>query len=417
LDKLITTEKSWVKHFLLIAGVFLVFTFAYSHLANSSNGQKVNKKLLTISTIKRGDFANTLNARGIVTPQQTIYLDAIAGGRVEEKLVERGNYVVKGQALLRLSNTNLQLDVITREAQISEQLNFLRNTQMNAETNSLNLRRDIIENNNKINHLKRKLKKFSVLKEKNYIAADELIALEQDLVYFQQRKELNIQRQQQQQKIRSLQIKQLEDSAKMLQENLLFARDNLKNLIVTAPQAGYLSELNVELGESKITGARLGQIDIPGKFKVLVSLDEYYLNLISLGMKVNVTFDNTSYSVVISKIDSRVNNGQFTVEVNLPNALSENLQIKRGQSLALIIWLSDSNKSTLLLPRSAFINSTGGHWAFVLNSDESKAHRQAIKLGKKNQQYFQVVSGIELGDKIISSSYDLFDQADTIIFE
>ena len=279
MDKQLTpSKKPWHKLLLACSAILIITLIFNFSISRHSRGQNIDKNSITIKTVRQEIFADTLNARGIITPKKTIYLDTIAGGRVEEKLVEQGSYVEKGQALLRLSNTNLQLDVITREAQISEQLNFLRNTQMNAETNRLNLRRDIIENDNQIVHLKRKIKKYEVLKKKNYIASDDLIALKQDLNYFQQRKELNLQRQQQQEKIRSLQITQLEDSAKMLQENLIFARNNLKNLVVTAPQAGYLSELNVELGESKAIGTRLGQIDIPGQFKVLASVDEYYLN-------------------------------------------------------------------------------------------------------------------------------------------
>lgn len=420
LDKQITQSKSKLWRFKIVqcTVAIIIITIIYQAYVNSSNGQiqNVSKNTTTISDVQQGDFSDTLNARGIIVPKQTIYLDAMAGGRVEKKLVERGSYVEQGQALLQLSNTALQLDVISREAQISEQLNFLRNTQMNAETNRLNLRRDIIDNDNQIAHLKRKIKKFDILMNKNYVSAEELSALKQDLTYFNQRKTLNLQRQQQQEKIRTLQIKQLEDSAKMLQENLIFARRNLENLVVTAPVSGYLSEFNVELGESKPVGSRLGQIDIPEEFKIQASLDEYYLPLTSNGMTVNVEFNGITSPAQISKIDSRVNEGQFSVDVEFSTESDElSKQLKRGQSVELEILLSKVNEPSLLLPRGAFVTATGGYWVFVLDSEENRAQRRPITLGQKNKQYFQVISGLNAGDKVITSSYSLFDKADTVI--
>jgi HlyD family secretion protein len=178
--------------------------------------------------------------------------------------------------------------------------------------------------------------------------------------------------------------------------------------VVTAPQSGYLSELNVELGESKPIGARLGQIDIPGQFKVLASLDEYYLPLINVGMTVTVQFNPLASKTLISKIDSRVNNGQFMVEIDLPTTKNADSQsLKRGQSVALEFSLSGIRENALLLSKGAF----------VVGSTQHSAERRQIKLGKKNHQYFQVLSGINAGDQVITSSYNAFDKADRVIFD
>ncbi|TQV89648.1 efflux RND transporter periplasmic adaptor subunit [Aliikangiella coralliicola] len=396
---------------------FVLIMTAYSMREGIASGQtqKINAANITVSEVIQGRFEDTLNVRGTVTPKTSIYLDSVSGGRVEERLVEQGSYVEKGQPLIRLSNASLQLDVISREAQISEQLNFLRNTQMLAETNRLNLRRELIENENQIAHLNRKIKKVAQLAAKNFFAKDELAMLQQDLHYYQQRKALNLERQQQEDKLRKIQLAQLKDSAEMLQNNLAFARKNLASLLVRAPVSGTLSELNVVTGESKNAGARLGQIDLPDEYKLLASLDEYYLNQANVGMPVKIKISDTTIDAQIDKIDSRVINGQFTIEVNFPILdKAQDHKVKRGQSLDLEITLDTTSKQSLLISRGSFINSSGGNWAYVLDADGSMATKRSIKLGKKNQQYYQVLSGLGIGEHIITSSYSAFDKAETL---
>ncbi len=373
--------------------------------------QNVMANTITSEEVVTGHFADKLRLRGSVSPQLTIYLDAIAGGRIEEKLVEQGQYVVEGQPLIRLSNVSLQLDVMSREAQVTEQLNFLRNTQMAMTTNRLNLRRDLLEIELKIAHLKRKIKQFEPLVKQGVLAKDKLEGVELDLIYYQQRQALTTQRQQQEEDIRQVQVKQLEESAEMLQKNLLFARNNLNNLLIKAPVSGYLSELNVELGESKSQGVRLGQIDIPKKFKLMVNVDEYYLNQIALAMDAQLFINGETVDIKVTKIDSRVRQAQFRIEFTLPMNIDH---IKRGQSLELDLMLSEGTKNSLLVKRGAFVNSTGGNWAFVLNGDGTSAERRLIKLGKKNQNYLQILEGLTAGERVITSNYNAFNQADII---
>lgn len=373
--------------------------------------QNVLANTLTSAKVFAGDFADKLRLRGSVSPQLTIYLDAIAGGRIEEKLVEQGQYVVEGQPLVRLSNVSLQLDVMSREAQVTEQLNFLRNTQMAMTTNRLNLRRDLLEIELKIAHLKRKIKQFDPLVKQGVLAKDKLEGIELDLIYYQQRQTLTSQRQEQEEAIRKVQVEQLEESAKMLQKNLVFVRGNLDNLLIKAPVSGYLSELNVELGESKNLGTRLGQIDIPKQFKLMVNVDEYYLNQITLAMKAELFINGEILDIEVTKIDSRVRQAQFRIEFTLPASIEN---IKRGQSLELDLMLSKGMKNSLLVKRGAFVNSTGGNWAFVLNDDGTTAERRLIKLGKKNQNYLQILEGLAAGERVITSNYNAFNQADII---
>ncbi len=398
----------YLKPSLLSLLVLALAAYGFSQSATGGRSQNVEMSNLTISPIIEGAFIDALNLRGQVVPKTTIYLDTSAGGQVEQRLVEQGEFVEKGQPLVRLSNTNLQLDVMGREAQVTEQLNFLRNTQMNMETNRLNLRRDLLEIDLQISHLARRLKQSKSLVAKGVLAKDRLAEITSDLSYYQARKSLTIERQEQETSIRKVQVAQLEDSAKMLQKNLQFARRNLENLLIKAPVSGYLSELNVEIGESKERGARLGQIDIPNEYKLVVRLDEFYLNQVQRGMTVLVALEAGIIEAKLSKVDSRVQQSQFQVEIDLPKGTHD---IKRGQSIDIELMLGGDNENALLLSRGGFFSSSGGNWAYVLTPNGDKATRRDIRLGKKNQDYFEVLSGLSLGEQVITSSYGHFDQA------
>jgi len=390
--------------FLVIAVV--VYSFYQSSEEGRSHNLAINS--LTISSVTQGKFVDALSLRGQVVPKTTIYLDTTAGGRVEERLVEQGEFVKKGQPLVRLSNTNLQLDVMGREAQVTEQLNFLRNTQMNMATSRLDLRRDLLEVELQISHLQRRAKQSSTLVNKGLLAKDRLEEIEDDLRYYKARKVLTMERQKQENSIRKVQVQQLEESAIMLEKNLQFARDNLDNLLIKAPVSGYLSEFTVELGESKERSARLGQIDIPNEYKLVIRLDEFYLNQVQQDLSVMVKLETGNIIAKVSKIDSRVNQSQFQIEVDLPFDASN---IKRGQNINVELMLGNDKEQALLLNRGAFFSNSGGNWAYVLNHEGSKAVRRTISLGKKNQQYFEVLSGLALGEKVITSSYGNFDKA------
>lgn len=408
------TQK-YFKKFIFATMALGVAAAAYGFTQTSDTGrsQNVERSSLAVSTVKQGAFKDALSLRGQVVPKTSIYLDTIAGGQVEERLVEQGEFVEAGQPLVRLSNTNLQLDVMGREAQVTEQLNFLRNTQMNMETSRLNLRRDLLEIELKITHLTRRLKQTKPLVKSGVLAQDKLAELEEDLSYYHARKELTLERQKQERSIREVQVAQLSDSAKMLEKNLQFARRNLDNLLVKAPVSGYLSELDVEIGESKSSGARLGQIDIPNEYKLVVRLDEFYLNQVQRDMAVMIELDDDAITAKVSKIDSRVQQSQFQIEVDLP---SNTKSIKRGQSIDLELMLGNNKNDALLLNRGAFFTNSGGNWVYVIEQGSDKALRRDIRLGKKNQHYFEVLEGLKAGDQVITSSYSNFEKAQQLQF-
>ncbi|NQZ05576.1 MAG: HlyD family efflux transporter periplasmic adaptor subunit [Algicola sp.] len=412
MDKKITGQSRFNKLKIGVSlGVFFLIVFTVYGVSQSNSigrSHKVNLDSLTISSVNQGTFVDALSLRGQVVPKSTVYLDSIAGGQVEQRFVEQGEFVEKGQPLVRLNNTNLQLDVMSREAQFTEQLNFLRNTQMNMETNRLNLRRDLLEIELKIKHLQRRQKQTESLVAKGLLAKDKLAEIIDDLTYYLARRALTIERQKQENSIRKVQVEQLEDSAKMLEKNLMFARKNLDNLLIKAPVSGILSEFNVEIGESKSRGARLGQIDISDEYKLVMRMDEFYLNQVQTDMTVSVKHADATVIAAVSKIDSRVNQSQFLIEVDLPSTIKG---IKRGQSIDVDLMLADVKDKAILLNRGAFFSTSGGHWVFVVAKNGEFATRRSIRLGKKNQHYFEVLSGLEKGEQVITSSYKNFDQA------
>ena len=398
------------KPLLLVATVAIIVWLGMYWRASA--GTSVLLPLSSVSTalVQQHNLQESVALRASVLPQQTVFLDVIEGGRVEEKLAEQGQFVEQGQPLVKLSNTALQLDLISREAQVTEQMNFLRNTQMTIETNRLNLQRDVLDIEHQLATLRRNLAQSEPLVQRGVLAKEHLLNLQQDLHYQQQRLVLTKQQQQQEEAIRQQQLSQLSDSVTMLSKNLEFARQNVQNLLVKAPVSGYLSEFNVEAGESRAPGSRMGQIDIPGQYKLVASVDEFYLSRVVAGMPARARLQQQELELSISRIDSRVVNNQFQLEFTLPDGQS----VTRGQSVNLTLLLDSKQQNTLVLRRGAYLTDSGGQYVYVLNSQTAIAHKRAVTLGKQSANHIEVISGLQAGEQVIISGYRDFAQADTI---
>ncbi|WP_240225033.1 efflux RND transporter periplasmic adaptor subunit [Rheinheimera hassiensis] len=368
--------------------------------------------LSSVSTaiVQQQSLQESIALRANVQPQHTVFLDVIEGGRVEEKLAEQGQFVEQGQPLVKLSNTALQLDLISREAQVTEQMNFLRNTQMTIETNRLNLQRDVLDIEHQITTLSRNLAQSEPLVKTGVLAQEHLLNLQQDLRYQQQRLQLTQQQQQQEEAIRQQQLSQLSESVDMLTKNLEFARQNVQNLLVRAPVSGYLSEFNVEAGESRAPGSRMGQIDIPDQYKLVASVDEFYLSRVSKGMQATAQLNQQNLTLTVSRVDSRVVNNQFQLEFTLPGEQN----VKHGQSVNLTLQLETQQRDALVLPRGAYLADSASQYVYVLNNKTATARKQAVTLGKQSANQIEIVSGLNAGDQVIISGYREFQQADTI---
>lgn len=390
---------------LLLLG-WLVFKGGGADKAYTIDGQR-----LTIATVERGVFQDYIPLRASVEPLKTVYLDAIEGGRVERVYVEEGAIVEQGDALLELSNTTLQLDVIAREAEVSEQLNNLRNTQLAIEQNRLKLRGDLIEIDYQIVRLERQIKRLERITEAQLMSRDELENAEDELRYWQARREVTQASQAQDEKLRVAQIAQLESSIEQLEQNLTIARSNLDNLKVLAPRSGKLTSLEADIGESKARGQRLGQIDDINQFKASALVNEFYINRVRLGQTAEATVSGQAQQLQVSKVYPEVRNGQFEVDLTFTKGIPEG--IRRGQTLQLNLSLGDQVEA-VLLENGPFFQDTGGAWAFVLTPAGDEAYRRRLQLGRRNPAYIEVESGLVPGDRVVISQYTGLQEIDRL---
>lgn len=394
--------------------VLAAATVGYLSL-DQSTSFTLDGQRLRIETVSTGTYEDFIPLRAAVEPERTVYLDAIEGGRVDTVLVEEGAMVETGDALMELSNTQLQLDVIAREAEVSEQLNNLRNTQLAIEQNRLQLKRDLIEIDYQIVRLNRLVDRYEMLDSQSLISKSDYEQATDELSYWIQRREVTEESQQQDEVIRLAQIDQLNDSVEQLEKNLELARSNLDNLLIRAPRSGRLTSLSAELGESKARGERLGQIDDVDRFKAVAFVNEFYLNRVRVGQRATLSVAGSDYTLEISKIYPEVSAAQFEVDLRFLGAAPTD--VRRGQTLQLRLALGDSTEQAVLLPNGSFYNDTGGAWVFVLEPDQQAARRRNVTLGRRNTNVIEVLDGLEPGERVVVSSYASFQDVERLLIQ
>jgi len=382
---------------------------------DSSTSYTLDGERIRTATVATGIYEDYIPLRATVQPERTVFLDAVEGGRVENILVDDGAFVEEGQPILELSNTSLQLDVIAREAEVSEQLNNLRNTQLAIEQNRLSLKSDLIEIDYQISRLDRLVRRYVELEGKQFISKNEYEDAVDELAYWRSRREVTRESQAQDETIRLAQIEQLEASVGQLEKNLTLTRSNLDNLLVRAPRAGQLTSLNVELGESKGRGERLGQIDDVDRFKTTSLVNEFYLNRVVVGQRAELDVDGRRYELEVSKVYPNVQASQFEIDLRfLGDAPTD---IRRGQTLQMRLVLGDSDSNAILLANGPFFNDTGGAWVFVMDQNRGVATRRDVELGRRNSNNIEVVAGLTDGDEVIISSYSNFITVDRLFID
>ncbi len=396
------------------AAAVLVVIFVLASIDTSTSFTLDGQRIRT-AEVSNGVFEDFIPLRASVAPERTVYLDAIEGGRVEAILVEDGAHVEAGQPLIELSNTSLQLDVIAREAEVSEQLNNLRNTQLAIEQNRLKLKSDLIEIDYEITRLSRLVGRYEELEDNQFISRNEYEDAVDELKYNQNRREVTRESQAQDEVVRMAQIEQLEGSVAQLEKNLTLARSNLDNLLIRAPRAGHLTSMDAELGESKSRGERLGQIDDVDRFKATAFVNEFYLNRVLIGQQAQLEVNGREYKLEISKIYPEVQASQF--EIDLRFTADTPADIRRGQTLQLRLVLGDTTQQAILLSNGPFFNDTGGAWVFVLDADGRLATRRPVQLGRRNTNSIEVESGLVPGDEVIISSYANFIDIDRLFID
>lgn len=408
-------KKTWTpKRIGLIAFglIFFSFTIYTFLLADHSSRLNVDTEKITVARVTRGPFQEFIPVTGTVLPIKTIYLDAMEGGRVDKLFVEEGAFVKEGDPILQLTNTNLQMDVMFREAQLFEQINNLRNTRLAMEQSRLRNQSDLIDLEYQTRTLKRRFDIASGLIEQKLVSQQEFEQTRDEYDYALKRREVLIETMRQDSLLRAVQVQSLENSIHHMQTNLDIIKSNMANLTVRAPVNGQLTSRNSELGESKRTGDRLGQIDVLDGFKVRAGIDEHYIARIQIGQTGEFDFAGRSYGLVIKKVYPQVTNGRF--EVDMEFSAETPPDIRRGQSLQIRLELGDLAEA-VLIPRGGFYQKTGGQWIFVVDASGDYATRRPIRLGRQNPQMFEVLDGVTPGETVVTSSYDQYGDIDKLV--
>lgn len=407
-------KKRWIpKRLLMLAGgagiiIILVYSFLFMDTRSTLN---VDVDRLNISTVQKESFQEYIQVNGTVQPIQTIYLDAVEGGVVDEVFLESGALVEQGDTILMLSNSDLRLNVLQQTASIYDQINQTRNSRLNIEQNTLSLQERLAEAENQLEITKSNYEREKKLFEQNLIAEQQYLETKENYEYQQKRYHLIYTSFKQDSIKSSRQLRQIDQSLDRMWRNLDAVQHILDRLVVTAPITGQLSTIELNPGQSISPSERIGQVDILDNYKVRVNIDEYHLSKVTQGLEGTFNFDSESHRLKITKVYPVVENGKFKVDMEFTGQVPNDL--RRGQTLRIRLELGDSHK-TLLLERGGFYDDTGGNWIYKLNEKGDKATRQDIRLGRQNPNYFEVISGLDEGDRVITSTYSTFGENEVL---
>ena len=392
---------------LISIGLYMVFRSNDSTL-------DIEAERVKIETVEKGPFQEYIRVVGMVEPKNTTFLDAVEGGRVEEIFLEAGNMVRRGDSILRLSNTNLLLDIMYREAEFFEQENNLRNTRLLLEQNRLRLNNDLADVDFRLQQAERRLKRYTALFEDELIAEQDYQAARDEYEYALKRKELTVESIEKDLSFREEQIAQLEESLERMQANLDVVKRKQANLTLPAPISGHLTSLNAEIGQSKAPGERLGRIDETGGFKVVAQVDQHFIARVEVGKSGNFEHSGEEYDLTVSKIYPEIRDGRFVVDFDFKDFVPADL--RRG--LSLYIKLEEGVMSEeLLVPRGGFFNRTGGNWIYVVDPSGEFAVKRPIRLGLQNPEYFTVLEGLEEGEKVLTSGYENYGEKEKLVIK
>ncbi len=373
--------------------------------------QTLDAANLTISTVKRGQFDDFVPLRARVTPLVTVYLDSVEGGRIDRVLVEDGAAVTPGQPLAVLSNATLQLDVIAREADVSQQLNNLRSQELALQRSRLENRRSLGEIEWQFRKSTRQLDRDQVLAAGGWVSGKALKDSQDEARYLADRRAITAETLHTEERLQASQLEQLRTSATQLTANLRLARASLDALTIRAPVAGQLSGFNPQVGQSLNRGERLGQVDSAGRNKLVADIDEFYLGRVQTGQQASVDWNGRSWPLAVAKIYPQVKGGTFIADLTF--AGGEPPALQRGQTLQPRLTLGDALPA-VLVPNGAFYADSGGGWVFAVAKDGTTAEKRPVRLGRRNPDFIEVVGGLAPGDRVITSSYTGFADKDRL---
>ncbi|MBO4843518.1 MAG: HlyD family efflux transporter periplasmic adaptor subunit [Bacteroidales bacterium] len=418
MDKIIEKKTGWRSAFTKKAlpwwlGALLLAFVIYLIARPNNKTLRVDKDIVTISNAVKGEFNDYIRLSGRVQPMTTIQLSPQEGGIVEQILIEEGSPVKAGDAILILSNDNLDLSILNSEAELAEKENILRNTQIQMEQQKLDVRQNELEYGIQVERLRRAYEQQKALYEDKLIAREDYLKAEEDYNLARQKYELIRERSRQDSLYRGTQIDRMEESLENMLQNMRMIRRRKEALIVKAPIDGELGLLDVVLGQNIASGTKIGQINSVGNYKVEAQIDEHYIDRVTEGLEATFERQGDTFSTIIRKVYPEVRDGKFQADFRFDGQQPDN--IRSGQTYYLNLQLGQPEEA-IIIPRGNFYQKTGGKWIYVVNKEGTKAVKREIRIGRQNPQCYEVLEGLEPGEKVITSGYDTFGDSDVLVF-
>lgn len=374
---------------------------------------RVNGESLSISEVREGEFNDYIRLSGQVQPMTTIQVSPRESGIVEDILIEEGSKVQAGDIIIRLGNDDLDLEILNSEANLAEKENALRNTMIQMEQEKMQLSLNILELKTEVQRKERALKSQKRLFDDGLIGKEEYLRSEEDYILFCKKLEVTIARAEQDSLYRNVQIKQMKESLENMILNMQRIRMRKKHLEVKAPINGELGLLEVTLGESISSGRKIGQINALDSYKIEALIDEHYIDRVSAGLSATFERQNETFDAVIRKVYPEVRDGKFKADFRFSGEQPHN--IRTGQTYYLNLQLAQPEKA-ILIHRGTFYQKTAGKWIYVVAPEGGKAVKREIRIGRQNPQFYEVLEGLEPGEKVITSGYDNFGDNEVLIF-
>jgi Membrane-fusion protein len=403
------------KHIPYVAGgaIFLVLV-GWIIFGDHSSTLKVDARSVNIGNVTQGEFNDFVRVDGQVQPITVVQLSPEEGGIVQEKVVEEGAQVKQGDIIVRLSNSGLDLQILNAEADLAEKQNFLRNTQVTMEQDKLNNQTEKLQLDLDIQRKLRAFKQQEQLYKESLIAKEEYLQAKEDYDLAQQKHALIIERLRQDSIYRSIQVDQLEENLANMRQNVLLIRERKEHLNIRSQIDGELGLLDVVLGQNVSTGQKIGQINDLSDYKIEAMIDEHYIDRVKQGLDAAFERQDKKYALTVRKVFPEVRDGKFRTELIFAGERPDN--IRSGQTYYISLQLGLPTQS-IIIPRGTFFQTTGGNWIFVVDKDGKKATRRKIKIGRQNPQSYEVLDGLEPGERVVISNYENYKDNEILILQ
>lgn len=409
-------KKSFLRRYAwyIVAAAALAALLVWIVLGTTASTMTIDATDITISDVTRGKFDDYVRLNGQVLPIQVVQISPEEGGIVREKVVEEGTRVRKGDVILRLSNSNLDLQILNAEAELAEKQNLLRNTQVAMQQDRLNNRTEQATLDTDCDRKRRAYEQNARLYKERLISKEVYLQSREDYKLARRKQSLISQRLKQDSLYRHVQMAQMEDNLDNMRKNVLLVRDRKNKLEVRSAIDGELGLLDVELGQNIVAGQNIGQINDLSDFKVQAQIDEHYIDRVRPGLSASFSRDGKTYRLRVRKVYPEVRNGTFRTDFVFVG--ERPAQMRSGQTFYVELALGKSQQATLI-PRGTFFQTTGGNWIFVLDKSGRKAYRRNISIARQNPQYYEVTDGLEPGERVITSGYEAFKDNEVLVIK